>query len=94
MQLRTQVLDGYRDAIRQAGEESVTVEKMTLDAKGMAQPTGEFETLEVDAVILAVNFATERRLVTSAMVIPARWASFAASPSRTLNALISFPSLT
>jgi NADPH-dependent glutamate synthase beta subunit-like oxidoreductase len=40
---------------REAGESSITVEKMTLDDKGMAQPTGEFETLEADSVVLALG---------------------------------------
>ncbi len=33
----------------------LTIEKMTLDAKGNPQPTGEFETLEADSLILALG---------------------------------------
>ena len=33
----------------------VTVERMELDAEGRAQPTGTFETLEADAVVLALG---------------------------------------
>jgi 2-oxoacid:acceptor oxidoreductase delta subunit (pyruvate/2-ketoisovalerate family) len=34
---------------------AITVEKMKLDDKGFPQPTGEFETLEADSVILALG---------------------------------------
>jgi len=34
---------------------SLTVERMVLDAKGRPQPTGEFETLEADSVVLALG---------------------------------------
>ena len=34
---------------------SITVEKMVLDEKGFPQPTGEFEKLEADSVILALG---------------------------------------
>ena len=53
--LQEGVLVRWLTTIRQAGESSVTVEKMTLDEKGMAQPTGELETLEADTVVLALG---------------------------------------
>jgi NADPH-dependent glutamate synthase beta subunit-like oxidoreductase len=34
---------------------SLTVERMVLDDKGRPQPTGEFETLEADSVVLALG---------------------------------------
>ena len=34
---------------------SMTIEKMKLDATGFPQPTGEFETLEADSLILALG---------------------------------------
>lgn len=34
---------------------ALTIEKMTLDAKGNPQPTGEFETLEADSLVLALG---------------------------------------
>ncbi len=37
----------------EAGE--ITVEKMALDDKGFPQPTGEYETLEADSVVLALG---------------------------------------
>jgi ferredoxin len=33
----------------------ITIEKMALDDKGFPQPTGEFETLEADSVVLALG---------------------------------------
>ena len=53
--LQEGVLVKWLSTIREAGESSITVEKMTLDDKGMAQPTGEFETLEADSVVLALG---------------------------------------
>jgi len=37
------------------GEHSLTIEKMVLDAKGNPQPTGEYETLEADSLVLALG---------------------------------------
>ncbi len=53
--LQEGVLVKWLSTIRQAGESSITVEKMQLDARGNAQPTGEFETLEADSVVLALG---------------------------------------
>ena len=53
--LQEGVLVKWLSTIKQAGESSITVEKMALDEKGMAQPTGEFETLEADSVVLALG---------------------------------------
>jgi 2-oxoacid:acceptor oxidoreductase delta subunit (pyruvate/2-ketoisovalerate family) len=38
-----------------ADEGTLTVEKMKLDDKGFPQPTGEFETLEADSLVLALG---------------------------------------
>ena len=38
-----------------ADEGTLTVEKMALDATGFPQPTGEFETLEADSLVLALG---------------------------------------
>jgi NADPH-dependent glutamate synthase beta subunit-like oxidoreductase len=53
--LQEGVLVKWLTTIRQAGESSITVEKMRLDEKGNPQPTGELETLEADSVILALG---------------------------------------
>jgi len=49
------ILIKWLSTIKQAGESSITVEKMELDAKGVPQPTGELETLEADSVVLALG---------------------------------------
>jgi 2-oxoacid:acceptor oxidoreductase delta subunit (pyruvate/2-ketoisovalerate family) len=45
----------WLSTIRHAGEGSITVEKMALDDTGFPQPTGEFETLEADSLVLALG---------------------------------------
>lgn len=53
--LQEGVLIKWLSTIKQAGESSITVEKMALDANGFPQPTGEFETLDADSVVLALG---------------------------------------
>jgi len=53
--LQEGVLVKWLSTIKQAGESSITVEKMQLDASGYPQPTGEFETLAADCVVLALG---------------------------------------
>jgi NADPH-dependent glutamate synthase beta subunit-like oxidoreductase len=53
--LQEGVLVKWLSTIKQAGESSITVEKMRLDDRGNPQPTGEFETLEADSVVLALG---------------------------------------
>ncbi|QTN25649.1 NAD(P)-binding protein [Rhizobacter sp. AJA081-3] len=45
----------WLSTIRQAEAGELTVEKMVLDAEGKAQPTGEFETLKADSLVLALG---------------------------------------
>ena len=45
----------WLSTIRQAGDTSFTVEKMQLDAAGFPQPTGEFETIDADSLVLALG---------------------------------------
>jgi NADPH-dependent glutamate synthase beta subunit-like oxidoreductase len=45
----------WLSTIKQAGDASFTVEKMKLDEKGFPQPTGEFETIEADSLVLALG---------------------------------------
>jgi NADPH-dependent glutamate synthase beta subunit-like oxidoreductase len=49
------VMVKWLSTIKQASGEALTIEKMVLDAKGNPQPTGEFETLEADALVLALG---------------------------------------
>ena len=53
--LQEGVLVKWLSTIKQAGDGAITVEKMVLDAKGFPQPTGEFETLAADSVVLALG---------------------------------------
>jgi 2-oxoacid:acceptor oxidoreductase delta subunit (pyruvate/2-ketoisovalerate family) len=53
--LQEGVMIKWLSTIKQAGEKEITVEKMALDDKGFPQPTGEFETLEADSVVLALG---------------------------------------
>jgi NADPH-dependent glutamate synthase beta subunit-like oxidoreductase len=45
----------WLSTVREAGESSITVEKMELDASGFPQPTGELETVEADSLVLALG---------------------------------------
>jgi NADPH-dependent glutamate synthase beta subunit-like oxidoreductase len=45
--------------IKEIDETKMTVEVMALDDKGRPQPTGEYETLEADSLILALGQETE-----------------------------------
>ena len=45
----------WLSTIKQADEGAITIEKMALDDKGFPQPTGEFETLESDSLVLALG---------------------------------------
>lgn len=61
--LQEGVLIKWLSTITQAGEASITVEKMALDDKGFPQPTGEFETLEADSVVLALGQDVDLSLI-------------------------------
>ena len=49
------VLIHWLRTIKQVDETTFTVEKMEIDEDGRPQPTGEFETLEADTLILALG---------------------------------------
>jgi NADPH-dependent glutamate synthase beta subunit-like oxidoreductase len=53
--LQEGVMMKWLSTIKHAGETSLTVEKMALDASGFPQPTGEFETIEADSLVLALG---------------------------------------
>jgi NADPH-dependent glutamate synthase beta subunit-like oxidoreductase len=53
--LQEGVMIKWLSTIRQAGDSSITVEKMALDDKGFPQPTGELETLGADSLVLALG---------------------------------------
>jgi len=53
--LQEGVMVKWLSTIKQAGESSLTIEKMALDSSGFPQPTGEFETIEADSLVLALG---------------------------------------
>ena len=53
--LQEGVMIKWLSTIKQAGEGSITLEKMALDDTGFPQPTGKFETLGADSVVLALG---------------------------------------
>jgi NADPH-dependent glutamate synthase beta subunit-like oxidoreductase len=54
--LQEGVLVKWLSTIRNVGDAgTLTIERMELDAKGFPQPTGEFETLEADSLVLALG---------------------------------------
>jgi 2-oxoacid:acceptor oxidoreductase delta subunit (pyruvate/2-ketoisovalerate family) len=53
--LQEGILIKWLATIRQAGEGTITVERMVLDDNGFPQPTGELDTIEADALVLALG---------------------------------------
>jgi 2-oxoacid:acceptor oxidoreductase delta subunit (pyruvate/2-ketoisovalerate family) len=53
--LQEGIMVKWLSTIKQAGDTSITIEKMALDDKGFPQPTGEFETMDADSVVLALG---------------------------------------
>jgi len=53
--LQEGVMIKWLSTIKQAEAGEITVERMVLDDKGFPQPTGEFEKLEADSVVLALG---------------------------------------
>jgi 2-oxoacid:acceptor oxidoreductase delta subunit (pyruvate/2-ketoisovalerate family) len=53
----------WLSTVKRMDEATLTVEKMKLDEKGFPQPTGEFETLEADALVLALGQDVELSLL-------------------------------
>jgi len=49
------VMVKWLSTIKQAGAGELTIEKMALDDQGNAVPTGEFETLQADSLVLALG---------------------------------------
>ena len=53
--LQEGIMMKWLSTIKRMDEGRLTVEKMRLDEKGFPQPTGEFETLETDSLVLALG---------------------------------------
>ena len=65
----------WLSTITEAGEGSITIEKMALDAKGFPQPTGEFEILPADSVVLALGQNVEQTLLEHIPDLTMKWDS-------------------
>jgi len=57
------VMMKWLSTVKRVDEGVLTVEKMVLDASGFPQPTGEFETLEADSLVLALGQDVELSLL-------------------------------
>ena len=53
--LQEGIMIKWLSTIKHAGEHNLTLEKMKLDDKGFPQPTGEFETMGADSLVLALG---------------------------------------
>jgi len=53
----------WLSTVSEAGDGALTIEKMELDDRGFPQPTGEFEQLEADALVLALGQQADLRLL-------------------------------
>ena len=53
--LQEGIMVKWLSTIKRVDEGALTVEKMQLDEKGFPQPTGEFETLAADSLVLALG---------------------------------------
>ncbi len=59
------VVVNWLRTIKEADEHALKVETMVLDENGWPQPTGEFETIEADTVVLALGQNVDQRLLTN-----------------------------
>ena len=59
--------------IKEIAGPTLTVERMALDDKGRPQPTGEFETLQADAVVLALGQETDSGFLRGVPGIEFQW---------------------
>jgi formate dehydrogenase (NADP+) beta subunit len=59
--------------IREIVGDTLTIERMTLDDKGRPQPTGELETLEADAVVLALGQDSDSGFLRQVPGIEFKW---------------------
>jgi 2-oxoacid:acceptor oxidoreductase delta subunit (pyruvate/2-ketoisovalerate family) len=63
--LQEGIMIKWLSTIKRMDESVLTVEKMKLDEKGFPQPTGEFETLEADSLVLALGQDVDLSLLDS-----------------------------
>jgi len=58
------VVVNWLRTIKEAGETELQVERMELDENGWPQPTGEMETIEADALVMALGQNVDQRVLT------------------------------
>ena len=54
----------WLSTVKEASEGEIKIEKMVLDVNGKPQPTGEFETIAADSLVLALGQQTDLGLLT------------------------------
>jgi formate dehydrogenase (NADP+) beta subunit len=59
--------------IKEIVGDTLTVERMTIDDKGRPQPTGDFDTLKADAVVLALGQDSDSKFLKSVPGIEFKW---------------------
>jgi NADPH-dependent glutamate synthase beta subunit-like oxidoreductase len=59
--------------IKEIVGDTLTVERMTIDDKGRPQPTGEFDTLKADAVVLALGQDSDSGFLKSVPGVEFKW---------------------
>jgi len=57
------VLMKWLSTVKHAGADTLKIEKMELDEKGFPQPTGEYEELEADSLVLALGQEVDLSLI-------------------------------
>lgn len=62
----------WLSTIKEAGDADIMVEKMQLDDKGFPQPTGEYERIAADSVVLALGQDADLSLLESATGLVAK----------------------
>ena len=70
--LQEGIMVKWLSTIKQAGESSITIEKMVLDEKGFPQPTGEFETMDADSVVPALGQVVDLGLLNGCLLYTSR----------------------
>jgi formate dehydrogenase (NADP+) beta subunit len=66
--------------IREIVGPTLTIERMTLDDKGRPQPTGELETLQADAVVLALGQDSDSDFLRSVPGVEFKWDTVVVDP--------------
>ncbi len=59
------VVVNWLRTIKAADEKGLKIEKMVLDENGWPQPTGEFETIEADTLVLALGQSVDQSILTN-----------------------------